>query len=88
VAAGAAARIHERLADEAVEAVLERPQDPRLSGHGGSMVLNGAYLVARTGEERFRGVLEDLATEYEPDGLRLVLSGPWPAHHFTGGAAG
>jgi hypothetical protein len=80
-------RIHRRLGEHAVDAVLSPVQDQRLSGAAGEMLLNAAYLVpkARTGE--FQSLVRDLTRRHAPDGLRLELTGPWPAYHFAGSAA-
>jgi hypothetical protein len=75
--------LHARLAEQAADAVLSRPQDPRLSGRAGEMVLNGAYLLANGRVEGFRALVESLAREHAQDGLELELTGPWPAYHFV-----
>jgi hypothetical protein len=79
----AADDVHARLAEHAADAVLAKPQDRRLSGHEGEMVLNAAYLVAEERADGFRAVVEQLAARYEDDDLHFQLTGPWPAHHFT-----
>jgi hypothetical protein len=79
----AADDVHARLAEHATDAVLAKPQDRRLSGHEGEMVLNAAYLVAEERADGFRAVVEQLAARYERDDLHFQLTGPWPAHHFT-----
>jgi hypothetical protein len=80
----AATVVHEALRGLAEDAAVVRPQDRRLSGLEGEMVLNGAYLVADDRSAGFRATLEDLAARHEPYDLHFTLSGPWPAHHFTG----
>jgi hypothetical protein len=87
-AAGATVElIHGRLSELALDAVLSRPQDPRLSGEQRDMVLNGAYLVPEGRSAEFRSIVGSLSRRHAPDGLELELTGPWPAYHFTGSAA-
>jgi hypothetical protein len=82
-ATGAAGAVHDRLAELATEAMLDRPQDRRLSGHDGEMVLNASYLVPDERADVFRAAVEELAERYEPEHLHFQLAGPWPAHHFS-----
>jgi hypothetical protein len=76
--------IHGRLREQAVDAVLSRPQDPSLSGRREEMVLNAAYLVPDARVAGFRTLFGELARRHEADGLVLQLTGPWPAYHFAG----
>ena len=46
------------------------------------MVLNGAYLVDREREAELSAALDELA-ELAGDGVRLELTGPWPAFTFA-----
>jgi hypothetical protein len=80
-AAQAAEAIHAALA--AVSAASRRlpPQDPRLSGHRGSMTLNGAYLVAVGDQERFQDTCQSLVAAH-PD-LLIDVQGPWPPYSFA-----
>jgi hypothetical protein len=71
------ATAHERLAAVADRAVRE-----------GSMQLKGAYLVEEARHTEFRRVLEELGREYEPFGIRLELTGPWPPYSFVGDRTG
>jgi hypothetical protein len=82
-----AATIHARLGEHAAASALSRPHDRRLSGHEGEMLLNAAYLVASARAADFHAVVDALAREHEPDGLRLELTGPWAPYHFVGGDA-
>ena len=64
---------------------LERrhpPQDPKLTGVDTAMVLNGAYLVPRERAATFAETVAVLGRQ--AGGLRLELTGPWPAYSFTG----
>lgn len=42
-----------------------------------------AFLVKRAGFEEFRAAAERLAEEHLAAGVRLELTGPWPAYNFT-----
>jgi hypothetical protein len=57
------------------------PQDPRLTGHEGTMILNAAFLVeaSRTGE--FEDRVRSLTTTY--DGVVIDARGPWPPYSFA-----
>jgi hypothetical protein len=77
------AGIHARLAERAAAAVINRPQDRRLSGRDEEMLLNGAYLVGREDADGFTALVSELAQRHEADGLILESSGPWPPYHFV-----
>lgn len=81
---GAAARAEEidaALRGVAVASRRHRPQDPRLSGHEGWMVLNGAYLVDDARTEDLRSAVARLGDENP--GVRLELTGPWAPYSFA-----
>jgi hypothetical protein len=78
-----------RLADE-VHSVLSRhsvasrrlpPQDPRLTGHEGTMTLNGAYLVPQRSADAFAAQIASLAEQF-PE-AHLQAGGPWPPYSFA-----
>lgn len=74
-------RMHARLEEAAVLARRLTPQDPRLTGHTGEMVLNGAYLVGNDDVAAFKDVLDKVAGEHP--GVRVELGGPWPPYSFA-----
>ncbi|MFI6583084.1 GvpL/GvpF family gas vesicle protein [Embleya sp. NPDC050493] len=80
-AAAYADRIHATLTGCAVRAVLHPPQDAGLARYQGWMVLNASYLAddARAGE--FASAVANLDGSFP--GIRLELSGPWPAYSFV-----
>jgi hypothetical protein len=49
----------------------------------GELKAKFAFLIKRQGFVEFRDVAERLAREYEAAGLRLELTGPWPAYTFA-----
>ena len=76
---------HARLAGEAAAAILLPPQDRRLSGHSGEMVLNGAYLVESARAPAFAALVDELCARHGSMGLRLELSGPFAPYSFVAG---
>lgn len=76
-----AAHVYHRLAGLAVAGRRLAPQDPRLSGHSGTMTLNAAFLV----EDEDGAVFEESAAELGrslPVGA-LHVAGPWPPYSFA-----
>ncbi len=76
-------QVHARLQDWAIDAVTQPPQNPKLSGHEGEMLLNAAYLVEaeRTGE--LRQLVSELEAHHAALGARIELTGPWPPYNFV-----
>jgi hypothetical protein len=80
-AAGAVTLVHEALARHAEATRLLPPQDPRLTGHEGSMLHNGAYLVDASREPDFVAcVLRQVAAHTD---VTIDLRGPWPPYSFA-----
>ncbi len=88
IAEDAAGAIHERLSPLADDAQMIPLQRPEASGHGGAMILNGVYLVADDALERFHEEVRALQTEFGPQGIESVCTGPWPAYNFVPGTIG
>jgi hypothetical protein len=84
VGAQAAADAHERLTASAVDARVNRPQPPELSGRSDRMLLNGAYLVERA-DERLAAQVRELSETYRDLRITFELTGPWPPYNFVGG---
>jgi len=80
-AMAAAEKMHSALVDVSVASRRLPSQDPRLSGHQGSMVLNGAYLVDVDGQGRFEETYRSLEGGH-PE-LLLDVRGPWPPYSFA-----
>jgi hypothetical protein len=77
----AATEIHAALASTAVASRLLAAQDPRLTGHEGTMTLNGAYLVADQDADAFVAATERQGAAH--DEVRLEVHGPWPPYSFA-----
>jgi hypothetical protein len=76
-----ASRIHQRLAEFSVASRQLPPQDPRLTGLTGAMVLNAAYLVPTDDRGRFVDEVSEVGRRH-PE-LRVDCQGPWPAYSFA-----
>jgi hypothetical protein len=75
---------HEALSSAAVDAAVNAPQDPALSGRREPMVLNGAYLVARERESDFLSMLDaQAAGPCRQAGILTEITGPWPPYNFS-----
>lgn len=73
--------VHDALSALAVASRRLRPQDPRLTGHEGTMTLNGAYLVEETEAAAFGEAAASLAERYPEAGIEV--HGPWPPYSFA-----
>ena len=80
-AAVAAEAIDDELAALARAGRRLPPQDPRLSGLEGTMVLNAAYLVPHEQEAEFEARIRAVA-EANPD-VVVDGRGPWPPYSFA-----
>jgi hypothetical protein len=74
--------IEKSLREQAADARRLRILKVEATEHG---ELKGkfAFLVKRSGFEEFRAAAERLAEEHVAAGVRLELTGPWPAYNFT-----
>jgi len=81
-----AAEAHDRLADAAVEALLNPLQNPEVSGHIGEMLLNGVYLVEDAGMGKFTKEVEALVADFDDRGVSVEMTGPWPPYNFVKGS--
>lgn len=73
--------MHEALGERAEAARRHALRDPRLTGGSGTMVLNGAYLVATGDQAGFVELVRTLVDRH-PE-VRLELTGPWPPYSFA-----
>lgn len=76
-----AGAIEDALLDQAVAVRVLAAQDPRLTGHQGTMVLNAAYLVEQADGESFLDEVRAQAAQYP--GLVVDVGGPWPPYSFA-----
>jgi hypothetical protein len=80
-AAAAADRVHATLSGLTAASRRLPPQDRRLTGHRGEMMLNGAYLVPDDRSEEFSALVGELGADLPES--RLELGGPWPPYSFA-----
>jgi hypothetical protein len=76
-----AREIHADLQARSAASRQLAPQDPRLTGHEGTMVLNAAYLVAVDAADEFEARVGDLAADH-PE-VVVDVRGPWPPYSFA-----
>jgi Gas vesicle synthesis protein GvpL/GvpF len=69
------------LEGHATRVVAHPPQDPRLAGYQGWMILNDSFLVDRDRAEEFAAAVTACAERF-PE-VDLELSGPWPPYSFV-----
>ncbi len=79
--AALADHLHLELSRHAAASRRLAPQDRKLSGHEGTMTLNGAYLVATADVEEFLATARELDRSH-PE-ARINLQGPWPPYSFA-----
>ena len=78
-AAHDAEELYSALSEHAVARRRLQPQDPRLTKHEGTMVLNAAYLIGA--DEPFADTVAAEASRW-PE-LRVEVIGPWPPYSFA-----
>jgi hypothetical protein len=71
-----------KLSDESDDAKRLRVLKVEATEHG-ELKAKFAFLVKRSAFEEFRDAAERLAQEHQNAGVRLELTGPWPAYNFT-----
>lgn len=81
VAARVGDEVHDALSSMSVASRRLHPQDPRLTGRAGTMLLNGAYLIDADGGAAFEARVADLAESNRSVEINCV--GPWPPYSFA-----
>lgn len=71
-----ATKIHAHLARYAGESM----RNPNTEAE---MLLNATHLVTIASEEEFKHAVKTLSAEYDAQGIRIEVSGPWPPYHFV-----
>ena len=74
--------IEKKLREQAGDAKRLRILKVEATEHG-ELKAKFAFLVKRSEFEQFREAAERLAEEHLAAGVRLELTGPWPAYNFT-----
>lgn len=73
--------VHQGLVGSVVASRRLPPQDRRLSGYEGTMVLNAAYLVPAADADAWRDLVEQVRAQHP--GATVQLDGPWPPYSFA-----
>ena len=73
-------------ADEVFAALASFASDARRRDpagvEGATLLLDGAFLVERTRADAFTDEVRALARRHAPEGVSVVLTGPWPPYNF------
>lgn len=79
-----------RIIDEIEQSLGEQSEDAKRlrvlkveATEYGELKAKFAFLIKRSEFESFRDAAERLAQEHQTAGVRLELTGPWPAYNFT-----
>ncbi|GAA2030624.1 GvpL/GvpF family gas vesicle protein [Terrabacter terrae] len=80
-AAATALVIHEDLVARSRASRRLPAQDPRLSGHSGTMLLNAAYLVPDDDADAFEAAISGLRSDHGD--VVVDGRGPWPPYSFA-----
>jgi hypothetical protein len=74
------AQLFESLAAHATEA--RKRSNREIAAAGGSLLLDAALLVPRSGSSRFRAAAARHARALSSEGYTVALTGPWPPYSF------
>ncbi|GGB35326.1 gas vesicle protein [Flexivirga endophytica] len=74
-------KVYEALADGTVASRRLQPQDQRLTGLAGTMLLNAAYLVQDDDGPAFQSHVKSLQAEHHE--VSIECQGPWPPYSFA-----
>jgi len=74
--------IEKTLGEQSDDAKRLRVLKVEATEHG-ELKAKFAFLVTQSGFDQFRDAAERLAQEHQSAGVRLELTGPWPAYNFT-----
>jgi hypothetical protein len=85
---GRLAVVDAALAELSAAARATRTGAPGTGPSGRPRIANAAFLVTRTKSRHFVHLAEQLGEQMRRTGLRLEVTGPWPAYSFMDGAAG
>ena len=77
-------QIEERLKEQSDDARRLRILKVETTEHG-ELKAKFAFLINKTGFDEFKDAAERLAQEHQAAGVRLELTGPWPAYNFLTG---
>jgi hypothetical protein len=75
-------QVEKTLAEQSDDAKRLRVLKVEATEHG-ELKAKLAFLIEKSRFDRFRDAAEQLAQQHQPAGVRLELTGPWPAYNFT-----
>ena len=75
--------IFQEAGKDAYEAKLNKTLPQKLTGKEKEMILNTAFLIEREKVTIFCKQVKKLIEKYEPMGIEIEVSGPWPPYSFT-----
>ena len=75
-------QVEQTLGEQSVDAKRLRVLKVEATEHG-ELKAKFAFLVTKSEFDDFRDAAERLAQEHQSAGVRLELTGPWPAYNFT-----
>lgn len=75
-------QVYKQLGKVAFEAKITSSAQ-RFSEKGEALVSVFAFLLTEGKIKKFQNQVEQVQTKYQPWGLRLKVSGPWPAYNFV-----
>ena len=75
-------QVEKTLSEQSDDAKRLRVLKVEATEHG-ELKAKFAFLIKKSVFENFRDAAERLAQEHQSAGLRLELTGPWPAYNFT-----
>ncbi len=75
--------IYENLGQLAFSKNKDKLLEKDFMGRPEEMVLNAFYLIEDSKLDLFQKKAEELKGKYNPIGLKVEMSGPWPSYHFA-----
>jgi hypothetical protein len=75
--------ISECLTPLAANFIKAKILEKDFTGMGEIMILNGFYLLDELKLNDFHKKVEELKGKFNPIGIEMNLSGPWPSYHFA-----
>lgn len=80
--------VHQAVSTLARQERVNPVQRAEAHGRDAEMVVNEAYLVEDHRIDELQGTVRELSDRWEPHGLLVELTGPWPPYNFVSDSAG
>ena len=75
--------IYEGLGELAFSKNKAKLLEKDFTGKTEEMILNSFYLIEESKLAQFQKKVEELKEKYNPIGIEVEMSGPWPSYHFA-----